>query len=63
MMNRWLLTLLIAPPLSPAVMPLEAYSVYWYLLETDPPAAADGDWNDLAARPPAESTSTPRETR
>ena len=63
MMNRWLLTLLLAPPLSPAVMPLEAYSLYWYLLETDPPAAADGDWNDLSARAASECAPTPRETR
>jgi hypothetical protein len=63
MMNRWLLTLLLAPPLSPAVMPIEAYSLYWYLLETDLPAAADGDWNELSARAASACAPTARETR
>jgi hypothetical protein len=63
MMNRWLLTLLLAPPLSPAVMPLEAYSMYWYLLETDLAAAGEGDWNDLSTRAASECAPTPRETR
>jgi hypothetical protein len=44
-------------------MPIEAYSLYWYLLETDLPAAADGDWNELSARAASACAPTARESR
>ena len=31
MYDRWLLTMLLAPSLSPAAMALEAYSLSWYV--------------------------------
>ncbi len=38
--NRWLLTLLLAPLLSPAALSVEAYSLYSFLLEEDAFSAA-----------------------
>jgi hypothetical protein len=63
MMNRWLLTLLLAPPLSPAVMPLEAYTLYWYLLGANWPTAAERDWNDLPVEPAPNRRRTAQEAR
>jgi hypothetical protein len=42
MENRWLLTLLLAPLLSPAALAVEAYSLYWYMLEEDSLSATAG---------------------
>jgi hypothetical protein len=42
MENRWLLTLLLAPLLSPAALAVEAYSLYWYMLEEDTLSATAG---------------------
>lgn len=39
MENRWLVTWLLAPIFSPAAMAIEAYSLHWYRLDADSPAA------------------------
>ena len=50
MENRWLLTWLLAPLLSPGAMAVEAYSLYWYTLDADAPSAtAERDQNDSLA--------------
>jgi hypothetical protein len=38
MENRWLLTWLLAPFLSPAPLAIEACSLYWFLRQDDPTA-------------------------
>ena len=45
MTNRWLLTLLLAPILSPAALAVEVYSLYGYVLDAGTPTAGERDQN------------------
>ena len=45
MTNRWLLTLLLAPLLSPAALAVEVYSLYGYVLDAGAPATSERDQN------------------
>jgi hypothetical protein len=51
MTNRWLLTLLLAPILSPAALAVEVYSVYGYVLDAGAlPATGERNQDDAVVR-------------
>jgi hypothetical protein len=51
MTNRWLLTLLLAPILSPAALAVEAYSLYGYVLDDGAlPATCERDQGDAIVK-------------